>query len=89
MRGKAFFNSKLVTVFATLFIVALGYGVILPVLPFYTERLALGAGATDESIIFHIGFLTSIFPFFQMEEISISRFCLIQDRGYVLFDSIL
>lgn len=66
MRGKAFFNSKLVTVFATLFIVALGYGVILPVLPFYTERLALGAGATDESIIFHIGFLTSIFPFFQM-----------------------
>jgi DHA1 family multidrug resistance protein-like MFS transporter len=50
----------------TLFTIALGYGVILPVLPFYTERLALGTGATPETIIFHIGFLTSIFPFFQM-----------------------
>jgi len=66
MRTTAFFNYKLVTVFITLFIISLGYGVILPVLPFYTERLALVAGATDESVMYHIGFLTSIYPFFQM-----------------------
>ena len=61
-----FITAKLMIVLITLFTIALGYGVILPVLPFYTERLALGTGATSESITFHIGFLTSIFPFFQM-----------------------
>jgi MFS family permease len=66
MKEFGFVNAKLMTVLITLFTIALGYGVILPVLPFYTERLALGGGATSESITFHIGFLTSVFPFFQM-----------------------
>lgn len=66
MKEFGFVNVKLMTVLITLFTIALGYGVILPVLPFYTERLALGGGATSESITFHIGFLTSVFPFFQM-----------------------
>ena len=60
------FSPRMMTVLITLFIIALGYGVILPVLPFYTERLALGSGATFENITFHIGFLTSAYPFFQM-----------------------
>lgn len=66
MNSFSFINSKITMVLITLFTIALGYGVILPVLPFYTERLALGVGASTESITFHIGFLTSIFPFFQM-----------------------
>lgn len=59
-------KSEKVTVLVTLFVIALGYGVILPVLPFYTERLALGGGASSESITFQVAFLTSIYPFFQM-----------------------
>ncbi len=56
----------LAVVFLCLFTIALGFGVILPVLPFYTERLALDAGASPESVTLHIGFLTSAYPFFQM-----------------------
>lgn len=66
MKDFSFVNSKLLRVLITLFTIALGYGVILPVLPFYTERLALSQGLTTERITYHIGFLTSVYPFFQM-----------------------
>jgi len=46
--------------------VMLGYGILLPILPYYTERLALGANLDTNSINFHIGLLTSIYPFFQL-----------------------
>ena len=64
---KAFeYWKKLLTVLCLLFLVALGYGVILPVLPFFTERLAMGEGASQDSITLQIGLLTSVYPFFQM-----------------------
>lgn len=66
MNEFEFVGKRLVMVFITLFTVALGFGVILPVLPFYTERLALSGGTSPDSITFHIGFLTSTYPFFQM-----------------------
>jgi len=66
MDKSSVFSSRMVTILFTLFIIALGYGVILPILPFYTERLALGSGASFEEITYHIGFLTSVYPFFQM-----------------------
>jgi DHA1 family multidrug resistance protein-like MFS transporter len=44
----------------------LGYGILLPTLPYYTERLALGDNLDTDSINFHIGFLTSIYPLFQL-----------------------
>lgn len=66
MNELSFVDKRLAMLFITLFTVALGFGVILPVLPFYTERLALGEGASPDSVTFHIGFLTSAFPFFQM-----------------------
>jgi DHA1 family multidrug resistance protein-like MFS transporter len=66
MNELSFVDKRLMMLFITLFTVALGFGVILPVLPFYTERLALGGGASPNSVTFHIGFLTSAFPFFQM-----------------------
>ena len=59
-------DRRFMAVFISLFTVALGFGVILPVLPFYVERLALGTKASAESITFHIGLLTSTYPFFQM-----------------------
>ena len=60
------YRKKLLTILFLLFLVALGYGVILPVLPFFTERLAMGEGASQDSITLQIGLLTSVYPFFQM-----------------------
>lgn len=50
----------------SLFVVMLGYGILLPVLPYYTERLVLESKLDPNSINFHIGMLTSIYPFFQL-----------------------
>lgn len=43
-----------------------GYGVLLPVLPFYVERLSLRSGINQEAINLHVGALTSVYSFFQM-----------------------
>lgn len=50
----------------SLFVVMLGYGILLPTLPYYTERLALNDNLDSDLINFHIGLLTSIYPFFQL-----------------------
>ncbi|MAP80447.1 MAG: MFS transporter [Aequorivita sp.] len=44
----------------------LGYGILLPTLPYYTERLALKDNLDTDLINFHIGLLTSIYPLFQL-----------------------
>ncbi len=49
-----------------LFVVMMGFGVLLPVLPFFVERLALRPGINHQTINFHIGALTAIYPFFQL-----------------------
>ncbi|WP_228122681.1 MFS transporter [Oceanihabitans sp. IOP_32] len=50
----------------SLFVVMLGYGILLPTLPYYTERLAIKGNLDTDLINFHIGLLTSIYPFFQL-----------------------
>jgi DHA1 family multidrug resistance protein-like MFS transporter len=50
----------------SLFVVMLGYGILLPTLPYYTERLALKDNLDADLINFHIGLLTSIYPLFQL-----------------------
>lgn len=50
----------------SLLVVMMGYGALLPVLPFYVERLALSAGVDQQTINFHIGGLTAIYSFFQL-----------------------
>jgi DHA1 family multidrug resistance protein-like MFS transporter len=57
---------RIFLVLLSLFMVMLGYGILLPILPYYTERLALGANLDTNSINFHIGLLTSIYPLFQL-----------------------
>ncbi|WP_445737255.1 MFS transporter [Mariniflexile sp.] len=62
-------NEKLNRIFLillSLFVVMLGYGILLPVLPYYTERLALKDNFDTDTINFHIGLLTSVYPFFQL-----------------------
>ncbi len=48
-----------------LFVVMIGYGLTLPVLAFYIERLALSGGASVGRAYIHVGLLTGIFAFMQ------------------------
>jgi len=58
--------NRIFLVLLSLFVVMLGYGILLPTLPYYTERLALRDNLDTDLINFHIGMLTSIYPFFQL-----------------------
>jgi DHA1 family multidrug resistance protein-like MFS transporter len=58
--------NRIYLILLSLFVVMLGYGILLPVLPYYTERLALNDNLNTDSINFHIGLLTSIYPLFQL-----------------------
>ncbi|MCJ8164215.1 MFS transporter [Pontibacter sp. E15-1] len=54
-------NSNLLISMLCLFVVMIGYGVLMPVLPFFIERLMTGV-AVRENIAFHFGILTAIYP---------------------------
>ncbi|OYX94423.1 MAG: hypothetical protein B7Y76_10700, partial [Sphingobacteriia bacterium 35-40-5] len=45
----------------SLFVVMMGYGVLLPVLPFFIERI-ISEPSSQENIAFHFGILTAIYP---------------------------
>lgn len=51
---------------ACVFVVMIGFGITLPVLPFYVERLALAEGATRQSVVLHVGMLTGIYALMQL-----------------------
>lgn len=57
---------RIFLVLLSLFVVMLGYGILLPILPYYTERLALKDELDADLINFHIGMLTSSYPLFQL-----------------------
>ena len=57
---------RIFLVLLSLFVVMLGYGILLPTLPYYTEKLALKDNLDTDLINFHIGMLTSIYPLFQL-----------------------
>lgn len=59
-------NRHLFVLLACLFVVMIGFGITLPVLPFYVERLALAAGATQQSVAIHVGLLTGIYALGQL-----------------------
>ena len=44
----------------------IGAGITMPVLPFYVERLALGDGASRESVVTHVGLLTGVYALGQL-----------------------
>ena len=50
---------------ACLFVTMIGFGITLPVLPFYVERLALEAGVSQQSIVLHVGLLTGVYALMQ------------------------
>ena len=59
-------KKHLFVLLACLFIVMIGFGITLPVLPFYVERLALEAGASQQSIVLHVTLLTSVYSLMQL-----------------------
>src|SRR5574341_1099702 len=56
---------RLIILFACLFVTMIGFGITLPVLPFYTERLALAEGVSREGVAIHVGGLTSVYVLMQ------------------------
>ena len=55
----------LVVLYASLFIVMIGFGLILPVLPFYIERMALAQNGALQVAPVHVGALTGVFALMQ------------------------
>tara|TARA_R110001592_G_scaffold64751_7_gene198904 strand:+ start:1795 stop:3030 length:1236 start_codon:yes stop_codon:yes gene_type:complete len=54
-------NNNLLILMACLFVVMMGYGVLLPVLPYFLERI-MAASTPPDNIAFHFGILTAIYP---------------------------
>ncbi len=44
----------------------IGFGITLPVLPFYVERLALEAGASQQTVVLHVTLLTGVYSLMQL-----------------------
>ena len=51
---------------ACLFVVMIGFGITLPVLAFYVERLALADGASRQSIVLHVTLMTGVYALMQL-----------------------
>ncbi len=59
-------KKHLFVLLACLFVVMIGFGITLPVLAFYVERLALAAGASRQSIVLHVTLLTGVYALMQL-----------------------
>lgn len=57
---------RLLLLFFILFVAMIGFGVTLPALPFFVERLALGDGASAGGVALHVGALTSTYALAQL-----------------------
>ena len=62
----ALINKHLLILLACLLVVMIGLGITQPVLPFYVDRLALGAGASRQAVAMHVGFITGVFALGQL-----------------------
>ena len=59
-------GKRLFVLLACLFVVMIGLGITLPVLPFYVERLAQAEGATPQAVVMHVALLTAVYPLGQL-----------------------
>lgn len=59
-------GKRLFVLLACLSVVMIGFGITLPVLPFYVERLAQAEGATRQAIVMHVALLTAAYPLAQL-----------------------
>jgi multidrug resistance protein len=66
VNGTAMTRKHLFVLLACLFVVMVGFGITLPVLPFYVERLPLTGGASRQSVAMHVGLLTGVYALAQL-----------------------
>ncbi|HZP63405.1 MAG TPA: MFS transporter [Terriglobales bacterium] len=59
-------SKHLFVLLACLFVVMIGLGITMPVLPFYVERLALAEGVSRQLVAMHVGFLTGVYALGQL-----------------------
>jgi DHA1 family multidrug resistance protein-like MFS transporter len=59
-------GKRLFVLLACLFVVMIGFGITLPVLPFYVERLAQAEGATRRAVVMHVALMTAAYPLGQL-----------------------
>lgn len=59
------FSKKLIILLSGLFLVMVGFGITLPVLPFYIKYLAQAQGISSQNLWLHVGLITGIYPFMQ------------------------
>ena len=57
---------RLAALFACVLVVMIGFGITLPVMTFYIERLALEGGSTPTRAATHIGLVTAAYPLAQL-----------------------
>ena len=58
--------TRLFVLLACVFVVMIGFGITLPVLPFFVERLAQTEGASSEAVVLHVTLLTAAYPLRQL-----------------------
>jgi len=58
-------TKHLLVLFFCLFLVMMGFGITLPVFPFYAERLARAGGASQGVAAVHVGLLTGVYALMQ------------------------
>ena len=59
------FNKNLIVLLFGLFLVMVGFGITLPVLPFYIQKLSLAKGISPERLWLHVGLITGSYPLMQ------------------------
>ena len=59
-------SRRLAALYGCVLVVMIGFGITLPVMPLYVERLALGADATPARASFHTGLITAAYPLTQL-----------------------
>ena len=59
-------QKNILLLYLSLYLVMIGYGISLPILPFYLQELALEGGLSPQNISVHVGALTAVFAFMQM-----------------------
>jgi DHA1 family multidrug resistance protein-like MFS transporter len=59
------FKKNLIILLIGLFLVMVGFGITLPLLPFYIQKLSIADGISSEKIWLHVGLITGSYPLIQ------------------------
>lgn len=59
------FNKNIAVLLVGLFLVMVGFGITLPVLPFYIQKLSLAEGISQQKLWLHVGLITGSYPLMQ------------------------